>query len=224
MIVTIDGPAGSGKSTVARKLAARLEIPYLDTGAMYRAVAHTALHRGVDLNDASALIDLARTIRLEVDCGSTYTRVRVDGHDVSEAVRDLEVCEATPYVASVQAIRDLMVERQRQIGDQLKSLVTEGRDQGSVVFPQADVHIVLEASLPTRAKRRYQEMVADGQEVGLESVMQNLSRRDGLDSCQWAPLLEGGAATVVDTTGMALPDVIDLLERLVRSHPSMGQG
>ena len=216
MIVTIDGPAGSGKSTVARKLAARLEIAYMDTGAMYRAIAYAALEAGTDLADDAALTVLANTIRLEVDCGPTHTRVRVDGHDVSEVIRELRVAQATSYVARLAAVRELLVRRQREIGAQLESFVTEGRDQGSVVFPDADVRIVLEAKLSKRAQRRYREMIADGQQVEIEAVTENLKQRDDSDGPQWASLLQGGA-TVVDTTEMALPDVVDQLERLVRA-------
>ena len=216
MIVTIDGPAGSGKSTVARKLAARLEIAYMDTGAMYRAIAYAALEAGTDLADDAALTVLANTIRLEVDCGPTHTRVRVDGHDVSEVIRELRVAQATSYVARLAAVRELLVRRQREIGAHLESFVTEGRDQGSVVFPDADVRIVLEAQLSKRAQRRYREMIADGQQVEIEAVTENLKQRDDSDGPQWASLLQGGA-TVVDTTEMALPDVVDQLERLVRA-------
>lgn len=218
MIITIDGPAGSGKSTVARKLAARLEIPYLDTGAMYRAVAYSAMTSGVDFQDEGALTRFARGLKLEVDCGPTHTRVRVNGHDVSEALRDPTVSDVTPFVARVQAIRDLLVEMQRNIGRSLGALVTEGRDQGSVVFPYADVRFVLDASVGVRAMRRFQELIADGHDVTLESVRDNLIRRDAIDAKQWAPLLESGAARVIDTTHMNLLDVVDALERIVREE------
>ncbi len=218
MIVTIDGPAGSGKSTAARKLAARLEVAYLDTGAMYRAIALACVQRSVDLSDAAAVAGLARGLDLDLDCGPTHTRVRVDGHDVSEAIREMAVSEATPSVARVPAVRELLVERQREIAARLGSLVTEGRDQGSVVFPQAEVRIVLEADLEKRAERRFQELAADGQDVTLAEVRANLQRRDRDDARHWTPLVESGAATVVDTTDMTLAQVIDDLERLVRSR------
>ncbi|MHC4698597.1 MAG: (d)CMP kinase, partial [Planctomycetota bacterium] len=138
MIITIDGPAGSGKSTAARKLAARLEIAYLDTGAMYRAIAHAAMQRGVDFTDDEVLCETAASVRLEVDCGPTHTRVRVDGRDVSEAIRTMAVSANTSHVAKCQPIRDLLVECQRKLGGELGSFVSEGRDQGSVVFPRAE--------------------------------------------------------------------------------------
>lgn len=211
MIVTIDGPAGSGKSTAARKLAARLELPYLDTGAMYRAIAYRALADGVDFEDAAALLEVARAAELELDCGPTFTRVRLGGHDVSEAIRSFAVSRVTSYVAGNQAIRDLLVEKQRAIGRSLGSLVTEGRDQGAVVFPNADVKFVMDASLDRRAERRYQEIIADGEQASLEEVRQNLARRDRNDVRQWAPLLEPGEAIRIDTTRMTIAEVIDRL-------------
>jgi len=211
MIITIDGPAGSGKSTAARKLAARLEVAYLDTGAMYRAVALRVLQRKADPRDADALVEIARSAELELDCGPTHTRVRLDGHDVSEAIRAFAVNEVTPHVATNQRIRDLLVGKQREIGRTLGALVTEGRDQGSVVFPDAEVKFVLDASLDKRAERRHQELVADGEEVSVEQVRENLARRDRDDCRQWAPLLEPGAAVHIDTSRLTLAQVVDRL-------------
>lgn len=211
MIITIDGPAGSGKSTAARKLAARLEIPYLDTGAMYRAIAYAALQRGADFSDHAALLEVARTIELELDCGPTHTRVRVDGHDVSEAIRTLAVSEVTPFVARHADIRKLLVDRQRTIGSRLGAFVSEGRDQGSVVFPQADARFVLEASVNRRTERRFQEMVADGEDVTLAEVLDNLMARDAVDAKQWEPLLRSGKAIVIDTTDLTIPEVIETM-------------
>jgi len=216
MIVTIDGPAGSGKSTAARKLAARLEIAYLDTGAMYRAVAHEALHRGVDPADEAGVCTIARTIDLQLDCGPTHTRVRVNGHDVSEAIRTMAVSQITSHVAKLSAVRKLLVEQQRAVGRKLGSFVTEGRDQGSVVFPNADVKFVLEASLERRADRRYQEMIADGEEVSLTEVRDNLAARDKVDSKQWEPLLAAKSAIVIDTSQITLHEVVDRMEEALR--------
>ncbi len=221
MIITIDGPAGSGKSTAARKLAARLEIAYLDTGAMYRAIAHAAMQRGVDFADEAALTELASALRLEVDCGPTHTRVSVDGHDVSEAIRTIEVSENTSYIARCQAIRDLLVAYQHELGDRLRSFVSEGRDQGSVVFPHADAKFVLEASLEKRTERRYQELSADGQDVDLASVARNLRARDRIDARQWESLLAPDQAVVLDTTHLTIRQVIDRMVEVIRTEADL---
>jgi len=220
MIITIDGPAGSGKSTAARKLAARLEIPYLDTGAMYRAVALKALREGVDLQREKELADLARAADIRLDCGPTHTRVLLDGHDVSEAIRTMAVAEATGFVAKNAAVRRILIEKQRQIARQLGSVVTEGRDQGSVVFPDADVKFLLEADVAKRAERRYMEMLADGQDVRLDDVLANLQTRDNNDSAQWAPLLEPGRAIRINTTNMTLAAVVERLYEEVQRRRS----
>jgi len=219
MVVTIDGPAGSGKSTAARKLAARLQIPYLDTGAMYRAVAYECLRRHVPLSDEKAVQTLAAALPLELDCGPTHTRIRIDGRDVSEAIRTLAVSAATSCVARMSSVRTLLVAEQRRIGQGLGAFVAEGRDQGSVVFPHADVKFVLEASLSRRAERRFQEMTADGENVTLDSVRENLRARDAVDSRQWEPLLKNRAATVIDTTDLTIAEVI---ERMIDHISALG--
>lgn len=215
MIVTIDGPAGSGKSTAARKLAARLEIPYLDTGAMYRAIALAAQQLGVDLGDPVLLLETAKSVNLELDCGPTHTRIRLNGHDVTEAVRTLGVSAATPFVARHPGIRTFLIDRQRHIGRGLGSFVSEGRDQGSTVFPGADVKFVLDASLLKRAQRRFQELLAEDEKVEIEAVMQNLQSRDAIDVKQWEPLLVPGRAVVIDTTNLAISEVIDQMASVV---------
>ena len=215
MIITIDGPAGSGKSTAARKLAAKLEVPYLDTGAMYRAIAHEGLRRRIDLADVQAALNMAKTLRLELDCGPTYTRIRVDGHDVSEAIRTMAVSAATSEVARNGPIRELLVEQQRQIGRRLGAFVTEGRDQGSVVFPHADFKFVLDASLERRAQRRHQELLVDGDNVSILEVMENLRSRDEVDFKQWEPLLCAGAATLIDTTNLGIAEVVQCMAKRI---------
>lgn len=220
MIVTIDGSAGSGKSTVARKFAARLDVPYLDTGAMYRAVAYAALEKGADFSDEQALLEVARSVKLELDCGPTSTRVRVDGRDVSEAIRTMAVSAVISHVAKCPAIREILIEQQRRIGKRLGSFVSEGRDQGNAVFPDAEHKFVLDASLETRAKRRLQELIADGEDVSIKVVMHNLRLRDRTDSKQWQPLLEPGRVTVIDTTEMTVQEVIDRIAKLVSARSS----
>jgi cytidylate kinase len=222
MIITIDGPAGSGKSTAARKLAARLGIAYLDTGAMYRAVALAALRQGVSLDDQGALIDTAVGCHVEVDCGPTHTRVMLDEADVSEAIRSMAVNQATNFVARVPEIRQMLVDKQRAIGGKLGSLVSEGRDQGSVVFPDADIKFFLDAAIEKRAQRRYQEMVADGEEASYELILENLRLRDGNDQSQWAPLMEPETAIRIDTTHMTIHEVVEQLEEEVQRRIPSG--
>lgn len=216
MIVTIDGPAGSGKSTAARELARRLGAAYLDTGAMYRAVALRALRRGADLDDAEAMAQQAREASLQLEAPADATRVILDGEDVSTEIRSMRVTQATPYVARVPGVRDALVAKQRQIGAELGSFVAEGRDQGSTVFPEADVKFFLDATLEKRAQRRYRELCDDGEPVNYEQVLEDLRQRDGNDRSRWAPLLVPGGAVRIDTTAMDVTQMVDLLEHEVK--------
>ncbi len=211
MIITIDGPAGSGKSTSARKLAANLGIAYLDTGAMYRAMALAALRADVQMDDEQALTRIARQSDVKLDCGPTHTRVTLNGDDVSEAIRSMAVNQATSYVARILDIRRILVAEQRRIGKELGALVSEGRDQGSVVFPDADLKFFLDAAIERRARRRYRELVADGEEASYEMIMDNLQSRDGNDQHQWAPLLAPATAIRIDTTQMTIHEVVERL-------------
>jgi len=216
MVITIDGPAGSGKSTAARKLAALLEVPYLDTGAMYRALAYLAIKEEVDPTDQEAIVNLAREADIFLDCGPTHTRVKVNGHDVSEAIRSMKVSQTTSPVARNQGVRDILVQKQRAVGRHLGSFVTEGRDQGSVVFPEADVRFVVDADINKRALRRWQELSADGEEVEIETVKANLEARDATDAKQWAALLAPGEAILIDTSHMTIAEVVERLQSHVR--------
>ena len=218
MIVTIDGSAGSGKSTAARRLAARLDIAYLDTGAMYRAVGYQVLLEGVCRDDGEAMLDVARTVDLAVTCTPNGTRIRANRRDVTDEIRSIAVSQAASSVAIVQAIRDILVEKQRAIGAALGSFVAEGRDQGTVVFPNADIKFVVEAAPELRAQRRLEELKADSHDVTFEEVLADVRRRDARDAIQWKPLLESGAAVVVDTTELTLDEVVDHLEAVVRER------
>jgi cytidylate kinase len=224
MIITIDGPAGSGKSTAARKLAAALEIPYLDTGAMYRAITFKALEMGTPLDEPDALVELARNTDIQLDCGPTHVRVMMDGHDVSEAIRTMRVNQHTNFLARVPGVRKVLVEKQQKIGRQIGSLVTEGRDQGSVVFPDADVKFLVDADDLKRAERRYVDLVAEGEDVKYEDVLENIRRRDNNDRNQWAPLLASGAAVQIDTTKMSIHEVVGRMLEVIKEKQAAGRG
>ena len=176
MIVTIDGPAGAGKSSVARSLAKRLGFRFLDTGSMYRAVVLTAVRRNVPLDDATQLADLAASIRIDVDDNST----RVDGVDVSKAIRTGEITQIIVHAADNVAVREILSKRQREIASG-HDVVTEGRDQGTVVFPDADCKIFLTASPEERARRRQADMEAGGESIDFEEVLRRQNRRDEED-------------------------------------------
>ena len=217
MIITIDGPAGSGKSTAARKLAARLGIPYLDTGAMYRVVTLAALEAGIDLSDEARLAALASGDDYQLDLGPTHIRVTLRGRDVTEEIRSMRVNDNTRHVAALPPVRQALVARQRAIGRRLGSLVTEGRDQGSVAFPDADVKFFLDASPEKRAERRLHELLADGEDVTFEQVLANLSTRDRTDSQRQAgPLVVPPGAIRIDTTQLSIAQVLDLMTEHVR--------
>ncbi len=219
MIVTIDGPAGSGKSTAARKLAARLEIPYLDTGAMYRVVTLAALEDSVDLRDETALTRLAACDDWRLDLGPTHIRVTLRGHDVTEKLRQMRVNDNTRHIACSPGVRRALVERQRELGRTLGSLVTEGRDQGSVAFPDADMKFFLDARLERRAERRFHEMLAEGEQVTFEEVLSNLCERDRTDAeRQVAPLVVPQGAVRLDTSDLPIGEVVERMVFYLRAQ------
>lgn len=217
--ITIDGPAGSGKSTAARKLAARLEIPYLDTGAMYRVVTLAALRDGASLTDEQTLADIAASSRYELDLGSTYIRVTLDGHDVTEHLRTMEINDHTRFIAASPAVRAVLVRKQQEIGRRLGELVTEGRDQGSVAFPDAQAKFYLDAAPQRRAERRYHELVADGERVSFAEVLANVRERDRTDSARAvAPLVVPRDAILIDTSDLSVHEVVNaMIDHLQRA-------
>lgn len=207
-VVAIDGPAGSGKSTVARALAARLELGYLDTGAMYRGVAFAALRRGIDPEDAEPVARLVEDLELVVDGPD----IVVDGVDASVEIRGPEVTRAVSTVAANPAVRWEMVSRQREWIRSHGGGVVEGRDIGSEVWPEAQLKVYLTADLEVRAARRQQELgLADHGPVAVD-----LARRDTFDANRAAsPLTQAADAVVIDTTGRSIDDIVgELLERL----------
>ena len=209
-VIAIDGPAGAGKSTIAKALATRLGLQYLDTGAMYRAVTFAALHRGLDLDDEPAVARLAEEVTLTVDDSG----VTVDGLDATAAIRGPEVTAAVSRVAANSGVRTEMRLRQQQWAAERGGGVIEGRDIGSVVFPDADLKLYLTASPRERAMRRVAQSGGD-----VDEIEAAIARRDHLDSTRAdSPLTEAAGSTVVDTTGRTISDVLDHIVDLLEAR------
>lgn len=207
-IVTIDGPVASGKSTVARALAQRLGYRYLDTGAMYRALALAAQRTGTDLTSAAALIRLLARTDIRLETSGAQTRVFLDGEEVTPAIRRPEVTRLVHHVADCGPLRAHMVERQRReaVGG---PLVAEGRDMGTVVFPGAEVKFYLDASLSERVRRRARQLARAGVEVDPERLRREIEARDERDrSRPVSPLRVPEGAVLVDSTGMSVEEVV----------------
>ena len=196
-VIAIDGPAGSGKSTVAKAVARRLALDYLDTGAMYRSVAFAALRQGIELDDGERVAKLATTVEIDV-----AERVTVDGIDATTEIRGTEVTKAVSTVAANPDVRSEMVRRQRAWADEHGGGVIEGRDIGSVVFPEAELKVFLTADEDERARRR-------AAEAG-EAVAADIARRDHVDSTRAvSPLQAADDALVIDTTGRSIDDIVE---------------
>jgi cytidylate kinase len=206
MIVAIDGPAGAGKSTVARSLATRLGFRYLDTGAMYRALTWLALERGMSLDDGESLGELARRAPVSFE----GDRVFINGEDVTEAIRHPSIDRVVSSVARHPQVRELMRERQRELGAQGNAVI-EGRDIGTVVCPDAEIKVYLVADEAERARRR----VADRPEIGEEALATDLRLRDESDAAQMKAAPD---AEEIDTTALSIDEVVDRIEALVHAR------
>ena len=218
LIVTIDGPAASGKSTTARTVARRLGYKYLDTGAMYRAIGLKALRTGVSVEDEAGMAELARGTEVDVQTLSSGTRVILDGVDVTDERRSPDVSAAASAVAALGPVRERMVEIQRTVGAE-GGIVAEGRDIGSVVFPEAEVKIYLDADLTTRAERRKRELNGKGTPVELGKVERDIRSRDKSDSNRsHSPLVVPEGAVIVDTTHLTIEEQIEEVLREVRGR------
>ena len=204
-VIAIDGPAGAGKSTVGRAVAARLGVGYLDTGAMYRAVTFAVLQRAVDPHDIDDVADVATSIELDIGDVDGSTVVIVDGEDATVSIRGRDVTANVSAVAANSAVRSELVERQRAWVAEHGGGVVEGRDIGSVVFPDADLKLYVTASARVRAERRVAEIGGD-----VDEVEASIIERDRKDSSRAdSPLVEASGATLVDTTGMSIDAVVD---------------
>src|SRR5947207_1322070 len=215
MMITIDGPAGTGKSSVALAVSRRLDSTLLDTGAMYRAIGLEALRRQANLDDPRELTFIARHARIEFDWSKNPPGVLLNGEPVGHLLRSGEATRAASYVAVVPAIREMLVQQQREIGAKLGDLVTEGRDQGSVVFPNAEVKFYLDATPQERARRRVAQLRARGEIVDYNEILSGILARDHRDASRSVgPLSIPKDATVIDTTTLTEDEVVNqIVER-----------
>jgi cytidylate kinase len=206
-VVAIDGPAGAGKSTIARALARRLGVPYLDTGAMYRAVTFTALRDGVDPTNAQAVTGLAIVSKIEVGDG----RVTVDGLDVTVEIRTDRINAAVSHVAAISGVRTVLRDQQRAWVESRGGGVVEGRDIGTVVFPDATLKVFLTASPHVRAQRRVAESGGD-----VDAIARSIAERDRLDSTRVdSPLMTADGSVTIDTSNLSIDEVVEKLHGLV---------
>ena len=216
MIVAIDGPAASGKSTTAKMVAKKLKMTYLDTGAMYRAVTLALLRSNTDLDDYDSVCQVVDELELDIYDQGSKTVVRLDGEDVSQAIRSMQVTENVSAVSAVKYVREAMVEIQRNIGKKTNCVV-EGRDIGTVVFPDAEFKIFMVADVKMRAERRLKELHEMGENRSLQEVMTDLKRRDEKDSTRsHSPLQKADEAIEIDTSMLSINQQVEKIINLVR--------
>ncbi|MGD9630939.1 MAG: (d)CMP kinase [Pyrinomonadaceae bacterium] len=223
MIIAIDGPSGAGKSTLGKMLAKRLGLLYLDTGAMYRAVAFAAVREGIDPDASEAVAEIAREIRIELKGEADSLRVLLDGEDISDAIRTLDIAQAASVVSTISEVRKTMVRLQRRLGEESPvGCVLEGRDIGSVVFPNADIKFFLTAEPEARARRRFNEDAQKGRETSYEQTLAEINERDERDvSRADSPLLIPDDAVVIDTSELDLSEVFDQMLAKINDRRSV---
>lgn len=216
LIIAIDGPAGSGKSTLAKQLAKRLGYLYIDTGAMYRALTWKAITKRIQLSDEKRLKKMAGETDLDLKVENDKARVTVDGRDVSEEIRTPLISNNVSTVAKQKGVRECMVQLQRRVGDK-GGVVLEGRDIGTVVFPDAEVKFYIEADLEERARRRQQDMKEDGIDLSLEKIKQDLRHRDEVDQTRKvSPLKPAIDAHIINSTTLSIEEKTEMAFKIVQ--------
>lgn len=216
LIIAIDGPAGSGKSTVSKIIAKRLALLYIDTGAMYRALTLKAMKQGFNLKDEKSLVSLAKSTKIDLKECADGLRVVLDGEDVSKAIRTPDVTANVKYIARAPGVRHEMVTLQRSIGRKDSGAILEGRDIGTVVFPDADYKFYLDSSSDERAKRRCKELVESGQNASVDGVKEDILTRDDSDMKRSVGALKKcDDAIFVDTTDLSIDGVVEKILKIV---------
>ena len=218
MIVAIDGPAASGKSTTAKMVAKKLEMTYLDTGAMYRAVTLALLRSKTDLDDYDSVCQVVNELELDIYDKGSKTIVKLDGEDVSQAIRSMPVTENVSVVSAMKYVRQTMVEIQRNIGKKTNCVV-EGRDIGTVVFPDAEFKIFMVADVNMRAERRFKDFYEMGENRSFQEVLADLKRRDEKDSTRaYSPLQKADEAIEIDTSMLSIDQQVEKIINLVKKN------
>ena len=212
MIITIDGPAGAGKSTIAKLVARKLQFTYIDTGAMYRAITYKVLKNNCSLTDKERIIELAKGTKIEFKEGKIF----LDGEDVSQDIRTREVTNNTSVIAAIPEVREILRNIQREYARD-NNIVMEGRDIGTVVFPEAQHKFYLDASLTERAKRRFLELKNKGIKTTLDEIAAEISERDNIDLNRGlCPLKVPEGATVIDSTNKTIEEVVELIVKKIK--------
>ena len=205
LVIAVDGPAGAGKSTIAKIIADKLNINYIDTGAMYRAITYKCLQNNIDINNEEDVINIAKQCDIDFKDNNIY----LNGEILKDEIRTMEVSNNVSNVAKIKEVRYLMVDVQRNIG-KVSSVILDGRDIGSYVFPNADYKFFLVATPEERGKRRYKELVNKGYDVNLEEIISDIIKRDEIDSNrEFAPLVKAEDAIEIDTTGKNIDEVVN---------------
>ncbi|RLB26685.1 MAG: (d)CMP kinase [Deltaproteobacteria bacterium] len=224
VVITIDGPAGAGKSTVSRLVARRLDFVYLDTGAMYRAVALAAKKNGVDLEDHQSLGALCDKLDISFDNTTDPPRILLDSRDISREIRTPEIDMLASRVSAIKEVREAMTSLQRKVAAEAGKVVAEGRDMGTVVFPSARWKFFLTATLDERARRRYEELIQRGEKISKSNVAKEMKKRDEQDSNRaLAPLKPADDAMIIDTTNLSIDQVVNRICDIVDSTISQSQ-